>query len=311
MYRQSRIDWFSTLRERIGSSQVDSNDLIQGITLNPTVFQALKAATSRYVHACLGSPSHITSEEQLVQYLDGNLHLLANRTPNGVLMPKSEFDEEFTRLHGTLASCVAQLGITDMFDAVSCPVVVRVMAGIPDSQIDARRYSSSKLHVDLWTGDPGDEVIAFIPVLGDIEHTTVEFFEPSDDFEERFLKTFDRYEEAEAELKDLPLVPYRAHQEPGRMHFADAIVLHRTVRRGGRVRVSLDFRVRRKTSAEERAWIEARCDQKRLAHYMSVEEWFSIGQSARFQFIDTFANAQAGIFIEHPHNQRSYDVVAV
>lgn len=311
MWRKSRVEWFQAVQDRLSSVVQDRADLVTSLEMSAANNAEIQAAARAYLRACLEEPDGLNDDASLLDRLEEKIATLANRTPNGVLMPKAELDREYTALHAAISTFVHSLGLDDLIEFASCPIIMRTVAGTPDTGASKRPYSSSKVHADLWTGDPGDEILCFIPVLGDLENTTIDFFHSPDDFETRLMRYFPSYEDAEAQLEGFPLVNYPIKLAFGRFYMADAIVLHQTVRKGGRARVTLDFRLRRKTSPVEREFILSLCEHDRLDHYIPYQEWSSYGATAGLHFRDTFADAKAGIFTERPHNQRPYEVVTL
>jgi len=184
---------------------------------------------------------------------------------------------------------------------------VRVVKGQSDAQADGRPYASAKMHVDLWGGDPADSVSIIIPVLGDIEHTTVEWFDPPEGFEEEYMRVTDSYDvSAELEGK-CPRYPLTAQH--GHAYFVDAVTLHKTVRHGGGTRVNIQFGIRRPLSDADRAWIEENFPEGRRSLYVNPAEWYPLGREKFMAFSDTNADAAKGIFRPHQDNERTYTVV--
>jgi hypothetical protein len=201
------------------------------------------------------------------------------------------------------------LGVDDSIYSVSSPIIVRMVKGEPDSTVDNRPYASSKVHIDPWGGDPGDEVVVSIPVLGDIARTTVEYFQPPNELETDLVRTMTDYEEGQQLMGDTEQLPLE--QRLGYAYFIDAIIPHRTVKRGGQVRITVEFRLRRQTTEEEKAAVEAVCDSGRLSHFIEIADWHSLGTTKRMLFSDTNADAKLGIFVERPYNEFIYTTADV
>lgn len=106
---------------------------------------------------------------------------------------------------------------------------IRVKSGKTDGA-----YDTSKLHSDVFAGDPSG-VVVMIPLFGDIEFGGVEFFEPTQGSYEDF-KFYPDYDLA-PDFKP----KYLGKMEAGYIHFVDAFCLHRTMM--GNKRVSLDHRM--------------------------------------------------------------------
>lgn len=304
MDRQNRTQWFSQLAQRLGISQAPLFNLLIEVKIDEDRLQKMRKATTRYIRACLGIPGDSTLDQAL---LETAADKLVNRTPNGILMPKQEFQREFNQLHKDVASYLRSLRIDDLIDKVFCPITLRLAKGQRNIQEEARPYASTKLHVDLWTGDPADSVNVHIPILGDIQRTTVDFYHPPDGFEKHWLRVLSSYDEGK-ELEGL-CREYPVSLRHGYAYFADAILPHRTVRNKGGARTMIEFRLRRQTSDEEKNEMEGIFGKGRLNHYISVNEWYEYGNSKFMKFKDTYADAAKGIFTERPYDEPIYDVV--
>ena len=91
----------------------------------------------------------------------------------------------------------------------------------------------------------------------------------------------------------------------------DAVVPHRTVKFGGGIRINIEFRIRRRTSGAERIDSEQATAPGRLAHYVGIQDWYGFGSTKRMQFLDTYADAKRGIFIERAYDEPSYSVIDI
>jgi hypothetical protein len=149
---------------------------------------------------------------------------------------------------------------------------VRVISGESDPGAEGRSYASSKMHTDLWNGEPISSILFNIPVLGDPKAVDLRFFEPRE-----FPVAL------RGPLRDYSLgVPvtttaaeYPAAFELGRIYISDALSLHQTVKRGPGLRVSVDFRaiVRDLLPGETADPGASR------AVYVSPERWRAAGRS--------------------------------
>lgn len=82
-----------------------------------------------------------------------------------------------------------------------------------------------------------------------------------------------------------------------------------TVRGEGGMRVTVKFRLRRRTTEAERLAVENAIDPGRLAHFISLDEWYNLGTTKRMRFLDTYADAKRGIFTQRPYSEPIYAVV--
>ncbi|MBI3616038.1 MAG: hypothetical protein HY211_05945 [Candidatus Omnitrophica bacterium] len=317
MNRQNRTEWFKRLAERLSGYEQKTDDLIAQVRMEERVLPQIKDAARRYLLACLKKEDQPLSDEALLSLVEGSIDRLANRTPNGILLAKQEFEQEFNEFHRVVASWLKGLQLDPLIDQVFCPIILRVVKpkaaseAVPDPAVSGnvnRPYDSTKLHVDLWNGDPADNINLLIPLWGDVEATTIEFFRPPDDFEERLLRVINDYSEGEKLLG--PCEPYPIRFTHGFAHFCDAVVLHRTVKKpGGRVRISIQFELRRKTSEQTKAEVSRLAMPERLKSYIDLKTWYELGTRKFMQFKDTFADAERGIIAHRPYLDETYRIV--
>lgn len=307
--QQNRFGWFRELKKTQSHAILNTFDLLVEIGMGQTEHEEIKSATMWYIQACLGRPGDLRPEEATMAFLEGNVNELANRTPNGILIPKRELEDEFGCLHRAVASYVRGLGINDLIHSVSSPIVIRVVEGMIDPAVEARQYSSSKIHLDAWVGEPGDEVIVSMPMLGDIEQTTVEYFQPPQELGSQLVREMSNFDEGLQLLGECK--PYPLQQRHGCAYFMDATVPHRAVKRGGGIRVSVEFRLRRRSTEAERLAVQEAVDPGRLAHFIGLDDWYSLGTTKQMRFLDTYADAKHGIFVQRPYSEPIYTVVDV
>ena len=307
MTRQNRLNWFQAVKQAQPQSNRAAFDLLLETELDEASYKDMKAATVRFVQACFSQSGDFGPESDVVTLLNTHIDQLANRTDSGVLMPKREFEDEFNDLNRAVSSYLQRMGIDHLINSVSGPILVRTVNGTADPVSESRPTATTKMHVDPWNGDPGDLVIVTIPMLGDIERTTVEYCHPPDDFEARLLRSFDSYDAGIELLGQVD--PYPVHLKHGYAYLVDAIVPHRTIQQRGGTRLNLELRLRRKTTDEERMLVEEADRFDRLAHYINPSDWYSLSATKRMQFLDTYADAKRGVYIQKPFNQRTYNVV--
>ena len=124
--RSARVRWFQELTRRHGISLDPSFNLVAELPIPRPQFQALHAAVMTYIRACLGRPNDARPEQATLEEAANHL---ANRTPNGILMPKQEFQREFNALQKAMADWLRGVGADDMISQICCPIVVRLATG--------------------------------------------------------------------------------------------------------------------------------------------------------------------------------------
>ncbi|GEM_PF-5047188 len=303
--RPARVQWFTELSNRLGVRLNPTLNLLAEVKVEEGHFQGMREATVRYLCACLGNPVNVTSGQALLEMAASKA---ANRTPNGVLLPKREFQMEFNHLHRVMAAWLRGAGADDLFYQICCPIVVRLVTGERNLEEESRPYSSTKFHSDIWTGEPSDFVGIRIPILGDIERTGIAYYHPPDDFEERHHHLLTDYHEGkELEARS---VKYPGTMRLGHAYFVDGTLLHKTVKTGGAARVSIHIELRRPVPDVERREIERLCDIGRLSHYIDRDEWYQYGAVRFMRFKDTYAEALGGTLPKRSAEEPTYEVVA-
>lgn len=307
MNRENRIRWQADLVRCAGQKPDPKCELVTEIDLGDSHFASMKEAVRRYLCACLECDPETTSEQTLNEDLNSRLHDIPNRTPNGALVPKQEFQSEYNAIHRAVADWMRALNIAPLMRSVRCPIVIRAVDGKPNPASDQRPYAASKMHVDLWAGDPPDSVSIIIPMLGDLKNTTIEWYRPPEGFEEKYLRVMENYDVDGSVAAQSQLYPLTARM--GFAYFVDAVVMHRTVQHGGGTRVNLQFDIRRPLPDTEVRKIHSSFKTGRLGIYMDPELWLANGTTSFLKFLDTNADAKGGVFRQHQDDQRTYEIV--
>lgn len=245
-------------------------------------FEILCHSVRQYISACL-------REDQLppecygdpLAHHAGAVRRLPNLSPNGVLFPKREVLLEFNLVQRAAARLFHHLGVDEFVHAIQLPVNVRLIDGRPDPVADVRPHASTKLHSDVWAGEAANLMLFVVPLFGDMS-TNVEFFEPDAGFTgyARQLADFDDGGELERGC-----TRYDCQLEPGHGYLMDAFVLHRTLKRGGGLRVSVDLRFLTSLEAES----DIPQGAARLKNYAPPADWYGVGTRSIIVPDDTFA----------------------
>lgn len=271
----------------------DDYPLLKVVRIAPPAFARLEAAVAAYIWHSLSRAypdrSFSLGNGVLTEHAS-EIGALPNRTPNGVLLPRRDTFQSFNLIHQALADVIEGSRLLGAFSFLQIPCNVRIANGTPDPVADARSYASSKMHTDVWNGEPLSSVLFNIPVLGDPKAVDLRFFEP---------KTFPA--EMRRLLSDYTLgnsvtesaVEYRAKFEMGYMYISDALSLHQTMRIRPALRVSLDFR----TIARELVAGESADYSESRAVYIRPDAWRAGGSTtilASGAPLNAFQRRQAG-----------------
>lgn len=267
-----------------------ARDLLLEHPIEPKAFEALQTHVRSYISACLMTGGKILSSGEIVERLSDRHVDLPNRTPNGLLMPKADVTLEFTMLHKCFARIMSTLGIDGLTESWSLPINVRIVQGQASAETLNRPYAASKIHSDVWAGEPADTVVLNIPILGDIARTSLEWLELPQELGESHLKEFRDFSEAEPIARQssrIEVVPKLGH-----IYFSDCALLHRTVRANGGCRVSIDLRFRFKTTPAYKTHVEKLCGPSRLGNYVPFQQWRAIGEESVLAFKETMEESR-------------------
>jgi hypothetical protein len=216
--------------------------LVKAVKLPEPVYARLRGAAAAYLwHSLVRAypeQSFELSPNVIEDYSEAVLGL-PNRTPNGLILPRRETCLSFNLVQQTLCDALSVLGMIPAFSAVQSPCNVRVVSGTPDAKADGRPYASSKIHTDVWYGEPTCSILFNLPLLGDPQSVAMEFFEPGD-FPDHLQTSLDDYTLGHAVAAGSSLLPVAF--ECGVLYVSDALSLHQTVRRSDGIRLSLDWR---------------------------------------------------------------------
>jgi len=278
-----RAKLLSKLSEHI---QVErSFPLMMESAIQPELFQELEERTRFFILASLKAHYHHRHFEDRADLLEAYWHEimgLPNMTPNGVILPKRETCVEFNALHKTLSEVVNSFGIVPQLGLIHLPLTVRFVDGTPNEQLGKRPYASSKLHSDLWSGHFCDALV-FIPMMGDIAHTAIEFFEPIG-LHETYSHLQKDYLDGHALFKDMRR--YDCGMRKQHVYICDTYLLHNTMKTGGGPRVSIDFGVTLAHSAIDEAMKES---SERRQNFIPIQDWLEIGTDRMVIEPETFA----------------------
>ena len=268
---------FAEFADRIGNGY--RRRLIVERRLDDVTTQHVRLAAAWYLAASLGVQLGDLNEAELLQTLRERKSEIPNITPNGVLMPKREHVAEYNLLHKAVARAVKQFLPDEFVDTIQTYINYRIVDGIANAAVDQRAYATSKMHSDVWAGDPLDSVTVMIPILGDPTNITVKFFEMPREDEHGWMRQLDDYSLA-AGIQ--PLTPYDDLDfRVGSIFFFDSRLLHQTARMAPGFRISLDFRFRRKTQWEGKPWfVDKAVGNRDQNPYVSYDDWSAVGTDA-------------------------------
>lgn len=259
--------------------------------LKPELYQQIRIAAAGYISACLGSPV-ILSEAEMLSRLLATRATLPNYMGTGLLMPKREHILEFNTFQKSIANAFRQLGANDLIDAVDLPVNLRIVFGKMNPDALQLPFTSTKRHSDVWAGVAPDATVVVLPLFGDIENITIEAGEMPREMELPAMRVMSDFNEG----REIPMVVSydNAKLQHGTMYFNDARGLHQTVRRVSEgVRISVDFRFRRKFNESYRAMVPPSSGGVEADMSVPYEDWLKVGTDTMIVFDESMAEARA------------------
>lgn len=261
--------------------------------LKENLYAQVRLAAATYISEVLGCPVIRDEKELLARVMEaretGNL---PNYLGTGLLVPKQEHILAFNNLQKSVATAFSQLGANDLIEAVDLPVNLRMVFGQTSPDVMKIPFTSMKRHSDVWNGVHPDATVVVLPLFGDIDNITIEAGEMPREMELPSMRLMTDFNDG----KDIPLVESYsgAKLQHGSFYFNDARGLHQTVRRVDHgLRISIDFRFRRKGNTAYRAMIPPEAmmppSQQQFEQDMSVPyaQWLNVGRETMLVFDET------------------------
>ena len=287
---------FNELAGRIATSH--KHRLLFEHKLQSDLFAQIRLAAAGYISAVLGSPTILSEPELLERVIEARERdLLPNYLGTGLLVPKKEHILAFNALQKSVGEAFYKLGANDLIDAVDLPVNLRMVFGKTHPDVMKIPFTSMKCHSDVWNGVRPDSTVVVLPLFGDIDHITIAAGEMPRELELPSMRLMSDFNDG----ADVPMVVSYddAKMQHGTFYFNDARGLHQTVRSvSDGLRISIDFRFRRKFNADYRSMIPAEAMQppsgQEFEQDMSVpyEEWLKVGKETMLVFDETMEQAQ-------------------
>lgn len=267
--------------------------LLSEVKIDEGLFNRLSISLKNYLASALWSAkftkSYDISDNILIEK-HSDLLCLPNRTPNGVIVPKKDIFLEYNIMQRCLSLIMKSLALDASISSIHLPVMTRLVDGRRDEVKDNRPYASTKPHSDIWSKNPPHLIMIFIPVLGDVEHTGIEFFEPDENEMIKWIKPLSDYSEGAHLLLFSQQYPLKLRK--GFLYLTDAILIHNTVKKGGGIRVSIDFSIipAKPLSRDADFGAEEQDFSANLAksNYVSLPEWYAVGERVLLVPNETF-----------------------
>jgi len=214
-------------------------------------------------------------EDFLVKHKDKILHL-PNRTPNGAFYPKVENVDAYNKIQSHVNDILINTNLVNQLDSFDL-VNVRIVDG-ETTDMDSRLSATSRLHSDAWAGHEDDAVLT-IGILGD-QTTSLEFNRITDEVSDDFFETQPDYTTGLNALQEYELI---GNLKFNTITIFDHSCLHRTIKAGGGLRVSLDIGIKLKTSSG----LYKKEDRGRKIKSIDIEDTLKIGKKTFIEATET------------------------
>jgi len=247
---------------------------------------SISKSVQRYVEKTLeayyGKAFDLRNQEQLELHL-GEMLGLPNVTPNGTILPKKETAAFLDEVQQSVLSLLGKINVIRHVDKMMCP---HIMIKTPRNNLPERPYYTGEIHSDAWVGHHGDAIF-MCGVLGDIDGTTVEYFEPIEPSHD-FLHKSENFKEAQSRFKDKK---YIGKMSTGKFVAMDHCCLHRTknIKNSG-TRISLNFGVIMKSDHSHA--VSTQKIQRFEASYFRPKDLSKVGTSLTFAIDETLQQCE-------------------
>lgn len=237
------------------------------------LFAALQEHCIQFLLSSLriADPTYLYSHDiNILEIYKQEILNLPNMTPNGLVLPKKDNFLAYNQLHHTVCRIFKNLNIDKHVKLIHAPINIRIING-KTSNADSRPRASSKLHSDIWAGEFSNTVMVFLTVLGDVENNGIEFYEPTERFHKEFCKPLNDYLEGATLEKES--TRYDCSLKAGFTYFTDPFLLHRTIKKSPKLRLSIDFRF----VPYAKCPTDIEVETQRHKNYISLDKWYEIG----------------------------------
>tara|TARA_E500000331_G_scaffold346348_1_gene385113 strand:- start:1990 stop:2934 length:945 start_codon:yes stop_codon:yes gene_type:complete len=241
---------------------------------------SISAYLENSLEAFYGKKFSIKTDEDLENHTLEILQL-PNVTPNGAILPKNETASFLNNAQTEVIKILDNHNISEHIEKLMC---IHVMIKAPCQSVDTqnRPYYTGKIHSDAWVGHHGDAIF-MAGVLGDIEGSTVEYFEPIRPNSD-FLTISSNFNEAHKRYFDKR---YIGKMENSKLIAMDHACLHRTkFELNSRTRISINFGVLMKSTFSHENSVEV--IERFGESYFTIDKLRRVGKDLTLFVDETF-----------------------
>ena len=223
--------------------------------INSKFFNALSKAVSEYLY-------------------ESKKYGLKNKTPNGLLVPKKEIEDQFNNVVIAYRDILFSLNFSKIISLWSIPIV-RYKDALISPENKERPMRSELPHSDTWVGWDKNSILINIPILGDTDGNRVNYFNHPNDMDETWVQKLHSFEEGAKKFANKCTL-LKTHYKKGYIYVADISVIHQTHR---------DIGCRDRVSVEIPMYIDyPKKGDFGLREALSYDEIKSIGVSKKLKF---------------------------
>jgi hypothetical protein len=238
-----RVERFSIMQKQWGLEKI--HDLMLSYNPPKDLLLDLNQNIMLYISKAFEFPVSY-DEAEFMDRLEAKSNFRENITPNGAVVPKKEYQLEFNLVLRSWTRIIKDMTKNNpsLMTKIRMTPNIRIKFGEDPKENLGRPLNTSIPHSDAWI-DSSFGINCYAPLLGDIDHNNMDFYEPADpeNFDDKFLSNAKTYAEMQWVLdyysKSDKLTPQK-----GKIHLSDFAIIHGTsVKQNARLRVSLDTSV--------------------------------------------------------------------
>ena len=207
------------------------NPYLVGTLFNKKLFYELKKNTFYIIKETMKLDQNISDENLLIQI---------NKTEYINIIKEKE---SFVKLDNTIYKIMCSLGLENLIKGIEFPANIRIAHGEAPSNYLEGDYSTDLMHSDLWVDEPEDIINTVIFIAGDVVRTKLDFLVIDDKIANLIPKYKGKYKNISLNLNSMEKIFYKP--QIGQLFLWDGVVPHRTIRMGGKARISVEVRTRR------------------------------------------------------------------
>ena len=250
-----------------------SYPLLKIAKIKKELFGELIENVNKYIHSNLTnfySGEKFSQDKFLLKSQPKKIRGLPNITPNGLILPKQSTCSDYNKVHASIVKIVREFKLNQHAESVHAPINIRLIDGNKNNN-DLRPHSSTKMHSDIWAGEPSNSVAIFIPIYGDKKNIDVKWIEPLT-FPEELIQPLSDFNEGRHIVTGG--TQYNVDFSPGDIILVDPYLIHATNKVKDLLRLSIDFRFITRSVIDN----DLLAPGTRQANYLTYEKWSDIGE---------------------------------